>query len=298
MTVQERIYEHLRNIAPRALTNKEIARDLHIQWPGTVYNATRKLLARGLIRGEMQAHEWVFAAQADRSAPFNPTQLFTWESNGDARSWQVRWLVPLLNSPEGRVWFLERLHCPCSTESARGAQVFHFCHPLRDLFRQDFRQCQGDREQEDRFIAYYNELFGLPSACGIDRVWRPPHKDSLHLPDLDGKAGWSIKLLRKHIAVDRFRKRARWISALMRADTDVMLLADHHVVLVLCIRGEQLPEGTYVLQRRLAGILEHRLGRMFHLGAVVDGAEQLGIVNIPYVRWQEITEWSRKHLGG
>ncbi|NLG51307.1 MAG: hypothetical protein GX552_14460 [Chloroflexi bacterium] len=294
MTVQERIYQHLQNIAPRAVSNREIGHDLQIPWPGTVYNATRTLLNRGLIVGERRGREWVFSALP--SPPFRPVESFGWNTSADARSFQVHWLAPVLATPQGRAWFLERLRCPTSTQAAHDGQVSHFCHPLHNLFQQDLAACQGDRQQEDRLIAYYNDLFGLPADCGIEQVWRSPRKGRLRLPYQRGAWGWTDKLLRKHIAVDRYRRRARRVGALMRAEVDALLLTEYHVVLVTCLHAQTLSEQSHALQRRLAGVLEHRMGRMFHLGAVVDHRDQLGIVHLPYILWEDVQSWHRDHL--
>jgi len=294
MTVQERIYQHLRGIAPQAITNREIGHALQIPWPGTVYNATRALLGRGLIAGERRGREWAFSARVDK-LPFQPAHSFTWESSADGRGFQVHWLAPVLAAPQGRAWFLERLRCPCSMEAAYRGQVSHFCHPLPNLFQQDLLSCQGDQQQEDRLTSYYNDLFGLPADCGIERVWRSPRKGRLRLPYQQGAAGWSDKLLRKHIPVDRYRRRARRVGALMQAEVDVLLLTEYHVVLVTCLYAETLSEQDHALQRRLAGMLEHRLGRMFHLGAVVDHRDQLGILNLPYILWEDVQDWHKNH---
>ena len=98
---------------------------------------------------------------------FRPVSTFSWEINRAERSHQVRWLAPLLDQPEGRAWFLERLRCPCTPDEARAAEVFHLCFPLRDIFTADYYQCRGTPHLEDQFIGYYNRLFGLPEDFGV-----------------------------------------------------------------------------------------------------------------------------------
>lgn len=89
---------------------------------------------------------------------FQPVSTFCWKINRAERSHQVHLLAPLLAQPEGRVWFLDGLRCPCTPEEARGAEVYHLCFPLRDIFTADYYQCRGNAELEDQFIAYYNRL--------------------------------------------------------------------------------------------------------------------------------------------
>ena len=62
---------------------------------------------------------------------FQPASIFSWDINRAERSRQVRWLAPLLDRPEGRLWFLERLKYPGTPGEARSAEVFHLCFPLR-----------------------------------------------------------------------------------------------------------------------------------------------------------------------
>jgi hypothetical protein len=111
---------------------------------------------------------------------FQPVSTFDFGINRSERSHQVRWLAPLLARPEGRAWFLEQLDCPCSPEEAWTARVFHLCFPLRDIFTADYYQCRGNPELEYQFIAYYNDLFGLPEDFGVHEVWltAPPQRDS------------------------------------------------------------------------------------------------------------------------
>jgi len=101
---------------------------------------------------------------------FQPVSAFSWEINRAERSRQVRWLAPLLRRPQGRIWFLDRMRCPCPPDEARDADVFHLCFPLRDIFTADYYQCRGILHLEDQFITYYNRLFGLPEDFGVDEV--------------------------------------------------------------------------------------------------------------------------------
>ena len=291
MKYEERIQAYLRSIAPDGATNGEIARQLNIRWHASVYRATQCLMDKGSLRGEREGREWTFFAEEIKQAQFQPVEAYSLEINRAKRSWQTRWLVPLLERPEGRAWFLDRLRCPCSPAEARAADVSHFCLPLRDLFEEDYLRCRGHQENEERFVAYFNDLFGLPEDCGIMQVWRTARKGRMRLPVAAGKAGWSDKLLSKQIAHTRFRRRARHARTLLQTECDVMLLMDDHVLLAMCVHRGSLPHKEYALYRRLAGSLELRLGKSFRLGAVVDEAKQLGALEVARVCWREIAAW-------
>jgi hypothetical protein len=64
---------------------------------------------------------------------FRPVFDFSFEVNRAERAQQVRLLMPLLADPEGRVWLLGHLDCPCTADEARTGESFHFVFPLRDV---------------------------------------------------------------------------------------------------------------------------------------------------------------------
>lgn len=108
---------------------------------------------------------------------FVPVPDFDFDINRAERTQQVRYLVPLLATPEGRTWFLRRIARPCSDDEAREGQLYHLAFPLRDLFTADFHTCRAkpvtERARwEDALITYYNTLFGLPLDYGTDTISR------------------------------------------------------------------------------------------------------------------------------
>jgi hypothetical protein len=135
-----------------------------------------------------------------RETQFQPVTTFSWEINHAERAQQVRFLVPLLANPEGRVWFLERLSCPCTSEEAQGAQPFHFVFPLRDLFSFDYVRCRGNPELEAAFIARYNRRFGLTTDFGVDTIWRTQPGGPIRHPAAPGRQGWHRAFLSQYVS--------------------------------------------------------------------------------------------------
>ena len=318
MTQAERVLAHLRAIAPQGAGSRELLDVLGLRWHASVYRATRKLLAQGAVRGERRGRAWVFfalpgqdaappqdvpavAAEATkeeaitvlpaapaRPAVFQPQECLTWRLNRSARSWQARYIVPLLAQPEGRAWFVRRLGSTCPPEAAATGEVWHFTYPLRDLFLADLASVRGQREAEEGFIAYYNDLFGLPADCGIAEVWRKTPGGPLRCPTEGKDGGWSDRILEAKLHDRRLRRRARNARRLMEAEADVLLITERYLVLVLCLLGEPLTERRFKEQRRLAGALEYRLRRQHYLAAVVEAPEQLGAASMPYLHWTDL----------
>jgi hypothetical protein len=221
---------------------------------------------------------------------FQPVSTFSWEINRAERSRQVRWLAPLLDQPEGRAWFLERLACPCSPNEARTAEVFHLCFPLGDVFTADYHRCRGTPHLEDQFIAYYNPLFGLPEDFGVNEVWRTAPGGEIRHPGGRGRAGWYDDFLRERIPDDVLYERARNVRRMLGTEADVLLLTDRHVILVECKYHSQLPTEQYGRQQMMGKALARRLDKSFHFGLVVEDKRDSRSARIkdPYVRWSEI----------
>lgn len=165
---------------------------------------------------------------------FNPVTSFTWDINRAERSRQVRWLAPLLDATEGRVWFLRKLECPCSDTEAAAAEVFHLCFPLRDLFTADYYQCRGHREREDAFIRYYNCLLGLPVDFGIEAVWRTAPGGDIRHPAAPGRKGWNREFLIARLADERLCDAAIAARQALDTEADVLILTESVALLVEC----------------------------------------------------------------
>jgi hypothetical protein len=221
---------------------------------------------------------------------FHPVSTFTWNINRAERSRQIRWLVPLLDQPEGRAWFLERLECSCTRDEARAADVFHLCFPLRDIFTADYYQCRGTPHLEDQFIAYYNRLFSLPEDFGVNEVWRTAPGDEIRHPGAGGRAGWYDDFLRERIPDQKLRTCARDIRRMLGTEADVLLLTDRHVVLVECKYKSKLSTEQYERHQMMGKTLARRLDKGFHFGLVVEDAPDSSYAQIsaPHVRWSEI----------
>ena len=126
---------------------------------------------------------------------FRPASSSTWEINQVERSRQVSWLVPLLERPDGQVWLIKHLQCPCPTDEAEAAEPFHLCFPLRDKLTEEYRHCRGKPDLEDQFIAYYNNLFDLPEDFGIQEVWKAAPGGEIRHPTPGGRR--PVRLVRK-----------------------------------------------------------------------------------------------------
>lgn len=221
---------------------------------------------------------------------FQPVDKFTWEINRSERTRQARWLVPLLEHPGARAWFLERLQCPCGYDEALAAQVFHFCFPLRDVFTADYYECRGKRPLEDQFIAYYNRLFGLPQAFGIEEVWHTGPGGVIRHPAAGGRAGWYEVFLQKCIPDPKLYARARDIRRMLGTEADVLLLTLRYVVLVECKYLTEFSSDQYARHLRMGETLARRLEKSFHFGMVAEDERDLRFAQIkePYVLWSEI----------
>ncbi len=221
---------------------------------------------------------------------FQPVTTFCWDVNRAERSQQVRWLAPLLDQPEGRAWFLERLACPCSPAEARTADVFHLCFPLGDIFTADYHRCRGNSHLEDQFIAYYNCLFGLPEGFGVEEVWRTAPGGDIRHPGARGRAGWYDDFLRERIPDHELRACARDVRRMLSTEADVLLLTDRYVILVECKYKSQLSTGQCKRQRMMGEILARRLDKAFHFGLVIEDEHDphLARIDAPYVYWADV----------
>ena len=224
------------------------------------------------------------------SSQFQPAPTCSWAINRAERSLQIRWLVPLLDRPGGRAWFLGRLQCPCTPDEAQEAEVFHLCFPLRDIFTADYHRCRGTPHLEDQFIAYYNRLFGLPVGFGVEAVWRTSPGDAIRHPAARGRAGWYEEFLRERISDETLRVRARDVRRMLDTEADVLLLTDRNVVLVECKYKGELSNEQLERHQTMGETLARRLDRSFHFGMVV-GQErdpQFARIDVPYVLWTDI----------
>jgi hypothetical protein len=228
----------------------------------------------------------------EQSDIFVPVESFSWDVNRAERAQQVRLLVPVLDRPHGRVWFLEQLQCPCSHQEALAAQVFHLCFPLRDIFTADYYQCRGTRQLEDRFITYYNDLFGLPSSFGIEQVWRTAPGGEIRHPAAGGRAGWYEELLKERVANDELLQKARKTRQMLGTEADVCLLTASRVVIVECKYRSQFSTEQYERQKLTGETLARRLGKTFHFGMVCEDERDPNFARIsePYVTWHEIED--------
>jgi hypothetical protein len=232
-------------------------------------------------------------AEDEADTRFEAVDTFSWQINRAERSQQVRLLAPLLHEPWGRIWFLEKLECPCAGEEAYAAQVFHLCFPLRDTFTADYYQCRGKPHLEDQFIAYYNRLFELPEGFGVQEVWRTAPGNEIRHPAAGGRAGWYVDFLKERIRDSDLRERARNVRRILGTEADLLLLTQRFVVLVECKYLSPLSMEQYERQQMMGETLARRLGKAFHFGLVVEGKRDTKYAQIdaPYVLWSEI--WDR-----
>lgn len=221
---------------------------------------------------------------------FQPVSAFTWEINRAERSRQIRWLVPLLDAPEGREWFLERLGCPCSAAEAASSQAFHLCFPLRDILTADYYQCRGNPSLEDEFIRYYNCLLGLPADFGITEIWHTAPRGEIRHPAAPGRSGWSDEFLRDRIADQDLYKSARDARRGLGTEADVFILTEHYVIIVECKYQSGVRNEQYDRHVMMGTALATRLGRLFHFGMVVDGHRDPNFarIQVPHVLWTEV----------
>ena len=230
---------------------------------------------------------------------FEPLNEFSFEINRSERSHQVRYLAPLLREPDGRVWLLEELHCPCSVEEARAAEVFHLCFPLRDIFTADYRNCRGDFELEGQFIAYYNRLFGLPEDFGTQSVWRTAPNNAIRHPVAGGRAGWYKAFLRERVSDGTLYARTRNLCRMLRTEADVLLLTNSNVTLVECKYKGSVSTEQYERHQMMGKTLARRLGKHFHFGMLVSAKRdpQLAQISVPHVTWSTVKQRLEERKG-
>jgi hypothetical protein len=226
----------------------------------------------------------------------HPVSIFSWEVNRAERAQQVRFLVPLLVEVEGRVWFLERLGCSCTADEAQAGEPFHFVFPLRDLFTTDYYACRDDPEREAKFIAYYNERFGLPVDFGTDTVWRTHPGGTIRHPAAPGRGGWHRTFLAQYLSPEDV-DRLMGIRQLLNTEADAMLLLKRHIVTIECKYLSNLRREQYERQMRMGRLLSEWLNRAFFFGLVVESPRDVKHARIqePHVTWNEIEkQLSRK----
>lgn len=221
---------------------------------------------------------------------FQPLAEFGFDVNRSERSHQVRYLAPLLREPDGRLWLLEELDCPCSAEEARAVEVFHLCFPLRDIFTADYYQCRGNPELEVQFIAYYNRLFGLPEDFGIQSLWRTAPNNAIRHPVAGGRAGWYKAFLRERVSNETLYAKARDLCRMLRTEADVLLLTESTVVLVECKYKGMVSAEQYERHQMMGKTLARRLGKHFYFGMLVSGSRdpRFARMQIPYVQWSDV----------
>lgn len=221
---------------------------------------------------------------------FRPVGAFSWEVNRSERALQARWLVPLLDLPEGRVWFLGQLQCPCSPEEAAAAEVFHFCFPLRDVLTADFKTCRGKRTLEDQLIPYYNRLFGLPDDFGIEEIWHTGPDGAIRHPAAGGRAGWHEDFLDQRVPDKELHVLARNMRRMLGTEPDVLLITDSCLTVVECKFLSNFLKDEYERQLMMGNTLAERLGKGFHYGLVAQERGDPAHVHIdaPCVLWSEV----------
>jgi hypothetical protein len=226
----------------------------------------------------------------DKNKTFQPVGTFSWDVNRAERTHQVRLLVPLLNRREGRAWLLEQIQCPCTRQAALDAEVFHLCFPLRDLFTADYYQCRGTTQLEEQFIAYYNELFGLPQGFGVNELWRTAPGGEIRHPAAGGRRGWYEDFLKERISDKELLARGRNLRQMLGTEADVFIQTRRHVVIVECKYRSQFSMEQYGRQKRTGETLARRLGKAFHFGLVCEDERDPNFAKIeePYVTWGEV----------
>jgi len=226
----------------------------------------------------------------DKSKTFQPVDRFSWEVNRAERTQQVRLLVPLLNRAEGCGWLLERLSCPCTRDEAQAAEVFHLCFPLRDIFTKDYYECRGTPQLEDRFIAYYNDLFGLPEGFGVKEVWRTAPGGEIRHPAAGGRKGWYEDFLKERVPDRKLLAQARDMRQMLGTEADLYIQTARHAMIVECKYRSQFSMEQHERQKRTGQTLARRLRKVFHFGMVCEDDRDSGFAKIkePYVTWSEI----------
>ncbi|NLG28013.1 MAG: hypothetical protein GX557_08885 [Chloroflexi bacterium] len=319
MAMRERVLDYLHGIAPQAASNRQIAEALEASWPKTVYRATARLCAEGLVQRTAEGQHWLFSVGAPvpdaglvlgvsdtvsaecpvaaEGAPL-PAEGAQDESPGKAAQARRRTLLKdLLSLPEGRVWFLERLRCPCTREQACAAGVALRSRPLRDVLEEDYAACAGSVEAQERLAQTYNDCFRLAEDCGIRKVWRADRPTAMRLPLPAPHAGWTKKLLQKHIASRRYLRRALRALRLVQTRVDALVLAGSNVVLVQCAQADSITAARLARLKSLGGVLERRLHRRYTVAGVVDSPDQLALLETAHVLWADVLAWLEREGG-
>ena len=292
-----RILEILRSSLLNGASTAELCAQLANASRSSVYHATRELMLQGLVRGERNGHAWRFYAVSSPSADnaqeggesLTPISEYTWDLVRSARGWQSRYLVPLLEYPTDRAWFLSKLASPCSRDEGEQANVLHCTQPLRDLLYADGQRMRGMRSLEDDYIIYYNEILGLPAKFGLEHIWRSGAEQRLRLPGESGRVGWSERYLKAHVSSKRlFHKALRQVE-LVKLQVDLALITPRHIMLVQVCRPETKASlKEYELLRRYAATLERRLKRGCSVGFVIGRAELLPANDLVHLQWTDI----------
>jgi hypothetical protein len=226
-----------------------------------------------------------------RRGQFQSVSDFSFKVNRAERTQQVRFLVPLLAEDEGRIWFLERLGCPCTADEAWVGKPFHFAFPLRDLFTADYYACRGDPEREAEFIAYYNERFGLSADFGADTVWRTHPGGPIRHPAAPGCGGWHREFLAQYLPSADV-SRLMDIRQQLGTEADALIILPRYVVTIECKYMSDLRREQYERQMRMGELLGQWLDKGFFFGLVVKSQRDAKQARVqePYVTWDEIEE--------
>lgn len=222
-------------------------------------------------------------------ATFQPTPEFTMDVNRAERSWQVRWLAPLLARADGLQWFLQRIGLTVSMAEAEASvdDVYHLCFPLRDMLARELQHCRGTSALEDQLIAYYDQLvddglaryherFGRAQTAVPRHAWRQSPGETISHPVAPrrGEAAAPAGLL----------------PVLFRTESDVLILTPGHVVIVECKLETGLDAEQHERQQMVGHILAERFGRRFHFGLVTREERARPQIDVPFVRWQDIQQ--------
>ncbi|MHB1354440.1 MAG: hypothetical protein ACYCZF_00530 [Anaerolineae bacterium] len=297
MAYGTRILEALQTNMLAGATTSELCVLLGNASRSSIYHAARDLMLQGLVRGERNGHVWRYFAthapspvtETARPDAFTPLAEYTWDLVRSTRSWQTRYLVPLLESPADRAWFLRKLASPCSREEGEQAEVLHHTQPLRDLLYADGQKARGVRALEDSYITYYNDLLGLPAKFGTEHVWRSGDEHRLRLPSEPGRAGWSDNYLQAQVSSKRVLRKAIRKVELLKLQVDLALITPRHIMLVQVCRPETKASlKEYEALRGYATVLEHRLKRGCSVAFVIERAELLPANDLLFVQWSDI----------
>ena len=292
-----RILEILQTSALTGATTAELCAQLANASRSSIYHAARELMLQGLVRGERNGHVWRFYATnlpspvstTEGVDSFTPFAEYNWDLVRSASGWQSRYLVPLLEYPADRAWFLHKLASPCSRQEGEQADVLHYTQPVRDLLHADGQSVRGVRALEDDLFTYYNDLLGLPAKFGLEHIWRSGAEQRLRLPSESGRVGWSERYLKAHVSSKRLLRKALRQVELVKLQVDLALITPRHIMLVQVCRPEAKASlKEYELLRRYAATLERRLKRGCSVGFVIDRAELLPANDLVHLQWSDI----------